>query len=102
MAYLSITVTLIPEREGSQLAYVRAQVVPSLTTTAIRGEVQWESFIIDLQMIATASISFPFADWQQELQRGGRVICKLEGELTQSSKSFETLVRKHGSLLDAS
>jgi hypothetical protein len=100
VAYLFVTLTPIPDRDGDQLAYVRAQVAPSLAGAIFRGEVRWESFAIDLQAIATESISSPFADWQQVLRGGGRTICTLKGEIAECRKCLQALVLKHGTLLD--
>jgi hypothetical protein len=101
VAYLFVTLTPISDREGGRLAYARAQVVPSLAAAIIRGEVRWESFIIDLQAIATESISSPFADWAQVLRDGDRIICSLKGEIRQCSECFKALILKHGVLLGA-
>lgn len=101
MAYLSVTLTPISDREGGQLAYARAQVVPSLAGAIIRGEVRWESFVIDLRAIATESIGSPFAEWTQVLRDGNRLTCTLKGEIGECSESFKALILKHGILLDA-
>jgi hypothetical protein len=99
MAYLSVSARRIEKRDGSRFVYVRAEAVPSLSGSALRGEVEDEGFLDDLKSIALELPSSPFQDWNLALAQGEPVSCRIEGNIADSKKAVTEFIIKRGSLL---